>query len=440
MSTLASVAEPLVEWGGCAKRPLARLPPPRRLAAWGEERYGWVALLESGEGFPERARYTLVGLGARRIWETDDILDGFNVLWRALRGRGCEALPCRRMVFGVVSYEAVAGVEPWLAPKLRRHPWPVVKVFEPEVLVVYDRLAGRAYVCPGDAELGEAEPGAFEAARGPVYETPRDEFEAWVREARRLIEEGEFFQIVLSRVERYEYRGSPLAVYERLAEGNPSPYMFYLRMGDVWIAGTSPELLVKMSLGRAETHPIAGTRPRGKTPEEDVALEEEMLRDEKERAEHMMLVDLARNDLGRVAVPGTVRVTSLMDVEKYSHVQHLVSRVEALVDPRFTYADVLAATFPAGTVSGAPKTRAMEYIAVLEDEPRGPYAGAVGVYAERAGETAIVIRSLWSYEDGVVEARAGAGIVWDSRPEREYMETVHKIMAVRRALGVERRG
>ncbi|AEM38902.1 Anthranilate synthase [Pyrolobus fumarii 1A] len=436
MGLQLGVGEPLEEWSGCGKRPLARIPEPRRLVAWAEKRYDYVALLESGEGFPERARYTLVAMGANRVYETDDILDGFNVLWKALRGRGCDALPCRSMLFGVVSYEAVAGVEPWLAPKLRRHTWPVVRVFEPEVLVVYDRLTGRAYVCPGDADLGEAEIGGFVQARGPVYETPREEFEAWVREAKRLIEEGEFFQIVLSRVERYEYNGSPLALYERLAGGNPSPYMFYLRMGDHWIVGTSPELLVKMSLGRAETHPIAGTRPRGKTPEEDVALEEEMLRDEKERAEHMMLVDLARNDLGRIAVPGTVRVTALMDVEKYSHVQHLVSRVEALVKPKTLYSDVLAATFPAGTVSGAPKTRAMEYIAVLEDEPRGPYAGAVGVYAERAGETAIVIRSVWSYEDGIVEARAGAGIVYDSVPEREYMETVHKIMAVRRALGV----
>ncbi len=436
MSILYGGEDPTQEWAGCAKRALGRLPGPRRLIAWGEKRYDYVALLESGEGFPERARYTLVALGAREVHETDDILDGFNVLWRSLRGRGCTTLPCRRMLFGVVSYEAVAGVEPWLAPKLRRHTWPVVRVFEPEVLVVYDKLAGRGYVCPGDAELGEADLDDFAAARGPVYETPREEFEAWVREAKRLIEEGEFFQIVLSRVERYEYRGSPLSLYVRLADGNPSPYMFYMRMGDVWIAGTSPELLVKMSLGRAETHPIAGTRPRGRTPEEDIALEEEMLRDEKERAEHMMLVDLARNDLGRIAVPGTVRVTALMDVEKYSHVQHLVSRVEALVRPGMLYADVLAAAFPAGTVSGAPKTRAMEYIAVLEDEPRGPYAGAVGVYAEYAGETAIVIRSVWSYEEGVVEARAGAGIVYDSVPEREYMETVHKIMAVRRALGV----
>jgi anthranilate synthase component 1 len=432
--------DPLAEWMGCRRVPFSRLPGPRGLAAWGDEEEGYVALLESGAGLPERSRYTLVAVGARRLYLAHDPQGVYEALRGATGGRGCARLPCRGLLFGVVSYEAVAGVERWLAPRLRLHPsWPPLLVFEPEALVVYDHQAGRAIVCPGDAELGERRPpGGFEA-RGPVEETPRRLFEDWVREAKRMLGEGEFLQVVLSRYERYRYRGEPLALYQRLVGENPSPYMFYMRLGERWILGASPELLVKMDSGKLETHPIAGTRPRGRSPEEDAALEEELLRDEKERAEHLMLVDLARNDLGVVAAPGTVRVTALMEVEKYSRVQHLVSRVEAVAAPGTTYADALAATNPAGTVSGAPKPRAMEVIAALEDAPRGPYAGAAGAYGDYAGETAIVIRSVWSIDGDTLETRAGAGIVYDSVPEREYMETLHKLAAIHRALGLEPR-
>jgi len=428
---------PLEEWRGCRRVPASRLPSPRGLAAWAEAEKGYAALLESGAGLPERSRYTIVAVGAERVYAADDPGLVYDALRGAARGAGCSRIPCRGMLFGLVSYEAVAGVEKWLAPRLRRHPaWPAMLLFRPEALVVYDHQAGRATVCPGDAELGERPvPRLFEA-RGPVAETPRRVFESWVREAREMLAAGEFLQVVLSRYERYRYRGEPLALYERLAAANPSPYMFYMRMGEGWVLGASPELLVKMDSWKLETHPIAGTRPRGGSEEEDLALEEELLRDEKERAEHMMLVDLARNDLGAVAAPGTVRVTSLMEVEKYSRVQHLVSRVEAVAAPGTSYADALAATNPAGTVSGAPKPRAMETIAALEDAPRGPYAGAAGVYADHAGETAIVIRSAWSVDGETLETRAGAGIVYDSVPEREYMETLHKLAAMHRALGV----
>ncbi len=430
--------DPLEEWRGCARLPLSRVPGPRGLAAWAEEEKGYAALLESGGGLPERSRYTLVAVGARRVHVAHDPRGAYDALRRAAAGRGCTRLPCRGLLFGVVGYEAVAGAEPWLAPLLRVHEsWPPLLLWEPEALVVYDLVAGRATVCPGDAELGERPVPRWSGASGPVEATPRESFVDWVREAKRMLEEGEFLQIVLSRYERFRYRGAPLGLYERLAEGNPSPYMFYMRMERRWILGTSPELLVKMDSGKLETHPIAGTRPRGATPEEDMRLEEELLSDEKERAEHMMLVDLARNDLGIVAAPGTVRVTSLMDVEKYSRVQHLVSRVEAVAAPGTSYADAVAAVNPAGTVSGAPKPRAMEVIARMEDAPRGPYAGGVGVYADHAGETAIVIRSVWSIDDETLETRAGAGIVYDSVPEREYMETVHKLAAIHRALGVE---
>ncbi|BES81181.1 anthranilate synthase component I family protein [Pyrodictium abyssi] len=423
-------------WQDCRRIPISRAPEPRRLAAWAEEHTGYVALLESGTGPSEKARYTIVAYGARRVVEERNPLEAYDALRRLASGE-CTSIPCRDMVFGVVGYEAVAATEPWLAPMLKQHTWPVVAVFQPETLVVYDNARGHATVCPGDAETGERGVDGWAVARGPVEETPRSTFEAWVREAIELLARGEFLQVVLSRFERYEYKEEPIALYSRLADGNPSPYMFYMRLGERWIAGSSPELLVRMENGRLETHPIAGTRPRGKTPEEDLALEEELLHDEKEQAEHLMLVDLARNDLGRYAAPGTVRVTRFMDVEKYSAVQHIVSRVEAVAQPGVDYATVLAAVNPAGTVSGAPKPRAMETIARLEDSPRGPYAGAAGVYAGYAGETAIVIRSIWSIDDSTVETRAGAGIVYDSSPEREYMETRHKLAAIRRALGVE---
>ena len=428
--------DPLEEWRGCRRLPLSRVPGPRSLAAWAEREHGYVALLESGAGFPERSRYTLVAVGAERVYTASEPGDVYEALRSAARGSGCWSLPCRGLLFGVVGYEAVAGSEEWLAPRLGRHEWPPLLVFKPRALVVYDHLQGRATLCPGDAELGEARVEDGFEARGPVEATPRESFVSWVEEAKRMLSEGEFLQVVLSRFERYTYRGSPLALYERLAGENPSPYMFYMRLGGFWIAGASPELLVKMDRGKLETHPIAGTRPRGSTPEEDTELEIELLTDEKERAEHMMLVDLARNDLGAVAVPGSVRVTALMEVEKYSRVQHLVSRVEALAARWASYTDVLAAVNPAGTVSGAPKPRAMEVIASLEDRPRGPYAGAAGMYSDYAGETAIVIRSVWGVDEETLETRAGAGIVYDSVPEREYMETVHKLAAIHRALGV----
>ena len=428
---------PLLSWDNCEKHSMSTVPSPRRVVAWALERgEEYVALLESGEGLPGRARYTIVGLGAEDSIASDDILSAFSMLRRFLEKLECNMLPCRDMAVVLVGYEAVAEAEPWLAPKLRRHEWPVLLAFKPEKLLVYDRLAERVVVCPSGAGIGGANPeNAGFSVGSIVYRTPPKEFMSWVEEARRAIMDGEVFQVVLSRLERIEFRGSLFKAYLRLAKVNPSPYMYYASFGGYQIIGTSPELLVKMDLGRLETHPIAGTRPRA-CGEDDIRVEEELLSDEKERAEHLMLVDLARNDLGRVAVPGTVKVTALMDVEKYSYVQHMVSRVEAIAKKGVTYAEVLEAMLPAGTVSGAPKTRAMEIIARLEDEPRGPYAGAVGVVAKYAGETAIVIRSGWLLENGLFEIRAGAGIVYDSKPEKEFLETEHKLRALKSVLGV----
>jgi anthranilate synthase component 1 len=210
--------------------------------------------------------------------------------------------------------------------------------------------------------------------------------------------------------------------------------MYFLELGDCHIVGASPELLVRVEDGVVATHPIAGTRPRGRDPEEDRALEEELRGDEKEKAEHVMLLDLGRNDIGRVSEPGTVQVSQLMDVERYSHVMHLVSHVSGRLRPEMTPYDALRACFPAGTVSGAPKIRAMEIIAELELEQRGPYAGAVG-YFDLSGnlDTAITIRTI-VMKDGVAHVQAGGGIVFDSVPEREYQESVNKAQALMRAI------
>ena len=421
---------------GYVKRPIEAIPGPREAVSWAIREHDHVVLLESGQEGGHRSRYTIVGYGCRERLVVRDPLKAFEEFHKFIKGYESDSLPRVNMVFGYTGYEAVASVEPWLAPKLKGHEWPTAYWFSPETLIIYDNFARRAYIYPSDAKLGANRPrrGFFKVKR-QLYATRRGDFEEWVREVKKKITEGEAFQVVVSRVERYEYKGDPLSFYVALAETNPSPYMFFVRMGERYLIGSSPELLVEMEMGRIETHPIAGTRPRGKTPEEDIELEDEMLNDPKEVAEHLMLVDLARNDLGKVSIPGTVRVSSLMDVEKYSHVQHIVSRVQAVVSPKMLFSDVLAAVFPAGTVSGAPKPRAMEIIAELEDEPRGPYAGAVGMAASRAGETAIIIRSAWLWEDSV-EIRAGAGIVYDSDPSREYRETEHKLAALRRSLGI----
>ncbi|MHA1595597.1 MAG: anthranilate synthase component I family protein [Candidatus Baldrarchaeia archaeon] len=422
-------------WEEARKIPLSHAPDPYHLVAWAEEQTCHVALLEGYCGLSGWSRYTIVAYGKKHKVEEENPFKAYKALEK-ITSANYKSVPCPDMVFGVVGYEAVVSVEPWLGSMLKRHRWPVVIAFKPEVLVVYDKLLGNVIIYPEDTDLGKKDINGWRPAQGPIYETPKETFEEWVKEALTLLDKGEFLQIVLSRVEQYEYQGEPLALYKRLAQKSPSPYMFYMRFDDRWILGSSPELLVKMENGRLETCPIAGTRPRGVTPEEDLALEEELLRDEKEIAEHLMLVDLARNDLGRVARPGTVKVLKFMDVEKYSGVQHIVSRIEADAHLGVTYIDVLASMNPAGTVSGAPKPRAMEVIAKLEDEPRGPYAGAVGMYSKYAGETAITIRSLWNIDDSTIEVRAGAGIVYDSKPYREYLEIKYKLNAIYQALGI----
>jgi anthranilate synthase component 1 len=252
--------------------------------------------------------------------------------------------------------------------------------------------------------------------------------------AKEYIVAGDIIQTVPSQRLSRPTLAHPFQIYRALRAINPSPYMYFLELDDFHIVGASPELLVQVEDGNVTTHPIAGTLPRGADREEDLAQEEALRSDEKEKAEHIMLVDLGRNDIGRVSEPGTVKVTKLMDVERYSHVMHLVSHVTGRLREGFSSFDALRACFPAGTLSGAPKIRAMEIIAELESDKRGTYAGAVG-YFDLSGnmDTAITIRTL-VVKDGVAYAQAGGGIVYDSVPEREYQETLDKASALLRAM------
>jgi anthranilate synthase component 1 len=268
----------------------------------------------------------------------------------------------------------------------------------------------------------------------------RDEFESMVRTAKEYIAAGDIYQVVLSQRFETPFAADAFTAYRALRHVNPSPYMYFLRLGDRSIVGSSPEMLVRVEGHRVETHPIAGTRPRGRTEDEDVRLAEELKRNEKERAEHVMLVDLGRNDVGRVAAYGSVKVPTYMALERYSHVMHLVSVVEGKLADEHDRLDALVACFPAGTVSGAPKVRAMEIIAELENRRRGVYAGAVG-YLDFAGnlDFCITIRTV-QIEGGQAYVQAGAGIVADSNPTAEYEETRDKARAVIRALELAQAG
>ena len=273
---------------------------------------------------------------------------------------------------------------------------------------------------------------------GAVTNVPEEvAYKRNVSRAKELITQGEAIQVVLSSRFQAPFRGDPFVLYRRLRQVNPSPYMFFIRLPKVTILGSSPELLVKCQDGNLTTCPIAGTRPRGATEAEDDRLAQEMLADPKERAEHVMLVDLGRNDLGRIAEPGSVEVQKFMQVERFSHVMHMTSYVKALLAEGHDALDVLAATFPAGTVSGAPKVRAMEIIAELEGVSRGPYAGCIGWIGLDKGrvdlDTGITIRSLW-VRDQNVSWQAGAGIVFDSDPDREWQECQNKAKVLQQVL------
>jgi len=254
-----------------------------------------------------------------------------------------------------------------------------------------------------------------------------------VVKAKQYIFDGDIMQVVLSQRMAQPFPASPLSLYRALRSVNPSPYMFYYDMGDHHVVGASPEILVRLEGDAVTVRPIAGTRPRGKTQQQDAELAEELLADPKELAEHLMLIDLGRNDIGRVAQNGTVKLTEKMIIERYSHVMHIVSNVEAALKPGLNAMDVLKATFPAGTVSGAAKVRAMEIIDELEPSKRGIYAGAVGYLGFNGDmDIAIALRTA-VVKDNMLYVQAGAGIVADSVPDNEWIETQNKARAVLRA-------
>ncbi len=336
-----------------------------------------------------------------------------------------------------------------------------------ELVVVFDRLKHKlllvANTQPGsepDVAYRRAQAlldRAVERLRGPVPVPPgfglgrprpltvrsnmsQEQFENAVREAKEYIKAGDIFQVVFSQRLQTSVRSRPLDIYRVLRTVNPSPYMFYLTFGDLKIIGSSPELLVRVEDGVVRTRPIAGTRPRGATEAEDLRHEEELLADEKEKAEHVMLVDLGRNDLGRVCEYGSVEVTDMMRIERYSHVMHIVSDVQGKLRQDKDALDALAACFPAGTLSGAPKVRAMEIIDSLEPTRRNTYGGAVG-YVSFSGslDTCITIRTMVMKGDQVY-MQAGAGIVADSDPTFEYQESLHKARALIRTLEMAEEG
>ncbi len=356
-----------------------------------------------------------------------------------------EPLPAlTRALLGYLGYSVGGMLEPKLSACMPPEK-AEAKLVLPAQVVLYDHLRARCcYLSlddtggagPKPAKLGNA--GSFELHTQEPSATPgQEEYEDMVREAKRLITEGEGIQLVLSVRFATPFGGEPFGVYRRLRQANPSPFMFFMRFEDETLLGSSPEMMVKCDQGRLEVRPIAGTRPRGGTEAQDMAFEQELLADPKERAEHVMLVDLGRNDLGRIATPGSVEVAKFMRVERFSHVMHLTSYVEADLKDGLDAIDVLQATFPAGTVAGAPKIWAMETIARMEKGPRGPYAGAMGWLGLGKGPvcvgTGITIRSMWM-RDGVMNWQAGAGLVYDSDPTKEWQECNNKARIIREIL------
>jgi anthranilate synthase component 1 len=445
-------------------------------------------LFESVEGGENWGRYSIIGLPARRTWsvhghaltvrefgevvETRELADPLGEVER-LRATysvpRIEGLPgFSGGLVGWFGFECIGYIEPRLAKPVAPDllGTPEIFLMLSEELAVFDNRKGRLYLI---VHADPAEPQALARAQarldslthrlrhagagypdvldpGFVEEADfvstfrKDDFKSAVLKAKAHIAAGDAFQVVLSQRLSVPFKARPVDVYRALRALNPSPYLFFLDTGDLQVIGSSPEILVRQQQGTVTVRPIAGTRPRGATPEADRALEAELLADPKERAEHLMLIDLGRNDAGRVSEPGSVRLPERFVVERYSHVMHLVSEVQGRLKAGLSYADVLKATFPAGTVSGAPKIRALEIIRELEPHRRNLYAGAVG-YVNWWGDadTAIAIRTAL-VADGRLHVQAGAGIVHDSEPELEWQETMAKARALFRAVAQAARG
>lgn len=418
-------------------------------------------LLESVTGGESLARYSFLGCSPSEVFSG---VEGFEQLRRQLGASGYarneDLPPFSGGAVGALAYDFVRSIEdvPDDNPDDLGVPDALFMLFDQ--VVAFDHARNRVLVI--DHVVSED---GYDAAcdriaqtvqrlRAPMPETPlsanrepaflanvsRDAFESNVARAIEYVRAGDGVQFVLSQRFSADVSAHPFSIYRALRSINPSPYMYLLRCGDFDVIGASPEALVTVQGPRVRVRPIAGTRPRGLNAEEDKRLEEELLADEKERAEHIMLVDLGRNDVGRIARPGTVTVGELMAVERYSHVMHIVSEVTGVLLPDLDSFDALRACFPAGTVSGAPKVRAMEIIDELENTRRGVYAGAVGYFGYDGDmDLAIAIRTVL-LKDGVAHVQAGAGIVFDSVPEREWDECRAKAEAVMRAIRMAEMG
>jgi anthranilate synthase component 1 len=458
---------------------LADMETPVSLLAKLYRKQGPIFLLESVEGGEKWGRYSFLGTSARttvqvfretvtvqtngRTETIDHAGDPLKVLKSLLdRYRAAQLPELPRFwggLVGYLTYEMVSFFE--RIPNMLPEDAPIAQFMLPEELLIFDNIqntlkciavgfvdapdtAGQVYdaACSRLEKLLKvintplAEGQSALATSGHEVRSPlaEEDFREQVTRVKDYIRKGDIIQSVISQPFTCPAPDDILALYRAQRYINPSPYLFFMHLGRTILAGSSPETMVRLENRTATLRPIAGTRPRGATEQEDRRLADEMLGDEKERAEHLMLVDLGRNDLGRVARTGTVQVTDLMVVERYSHVMHLVSNIISDLKPEYDAWDLLRATFPAGTLSGAPKVRAMEIIAEMEQGPRGPYGGAVG-YISFTGnlDLAITIRTA-IVEDGRLTVRAGAGIVADSDPERERQETINKAKSVQKAL------
>ena len=450
-------------------------------------------LFESVEGGERFGRYSIIGLPARRVYEfrghalevrehgevvetreVEDPLAEVERLRAEHRVPKLDGLP--GFTGGLVGWFGFECIE-YIEPRLRANPGmptksrdelgtPDILLMLSDELAVFDNLKGRLYLI---AHADPRQPQAWARANrrldalshrlrhggAPYPETlvpaaldeadfvsgfTREGFIAAVEKSKDYIRAGDVFQVVLSQRLSVPFNARPVDVYRALRALNPSPYMYFLDTGATQVVGSSPEILVRQQAGEVTVRPIAGTRPRGRTAEEDQALEAELLADPKERAEHLMLIDLGRNDVGRVSEAGSVEVGERFVIERYSHVMHIVSEVTGALKPGLSYADVLRATFPAGTVSGAPKIRALEVIRELEPVKRNVYSGAVGYIGWHGdADTAIAIRTA-VIQDGRLHVQAGAGIVYDSDPEAEWQETMNKGRALFRAVAEAARG
>lgn len=398
------------------------------------------------------------------------VRDGLEVVERVMKKYRPVTLPGLPRftggAVGFIGYEFIHDVEPVVPrPSHDELGTPTMYFIVADQLLVFDRVAQTITVLVNAAIDEAASPAeAYETAveeierllsllEQPLEHVPvsvpsevpsvpftsnmaKEKFLANVAASKKFITAGDIIQVVGSQRFSVETKASPVDVYRAARSVNPSPYMFLLDTGDFSLVGASPEVHVRLTGRKVEIRPIAGTRPRGKTPDQDLALEKELLADEKEKAEHLMLVDLARNDIGRVSAYGTVKVPEFMIIERYSHVMHIVSQVEGQLAPERTAFDLMRATFPAGTVSGAPKIRAMQLIAEKEGTQRGSYAGALGYFSYDGNLDSCITLRTALVKDGKVHIQAGAGVVADSVPAAEYQETINKASALFKAIAL----